>query len=63
MEQRTVKIETPDICAAVFGSFDANIKSIEKAFSVTIQNRPASDGDALTITERMPTICASRRRL
>ena len=49
MEQRTVKIESSEITARLFGSFDINIRILEKAFDVTIQNREGDDCDAVTV--------------
>lgn len=49
MSQKTVKAETSEITSAVFGCFDANVREIEKAFSVNIANRRADDGDAIVI--------------
>lgn len=49
MEQRTVKIENTEITARLFGSFDINVRILEKAFDVSIQNREGDDGDAVTV--------------
>ncbi len=49
MEQRTVKIENSEITARLFGSFDINVRILEKAFDVNIQNREGDDGDAVTV--------------
>ena len=49
MEQRTVKIDNTEITARLFGSFDINVRILEKAFGVTIQNREGDDGDAVTV--------------
>ena len=49
MSQKTVKVETSEITSAVFGCFDANVKEIERAFSVSILNRKAEEGDAIVI--------------
>ena len=49
MEQRTVKIENSEITARLFGSFDINVRILEKAFDVSIQNREGDDGDAVTV--------------
>ncbi len=50
MEQRTVKIENPELTARLFGSFDINVRMLEKAFGVNIQNRSSEDTDAVTIS-------------
>lgn len=44
MAEKTVYIENPDILAAVFGSFDCNIRIIEDAFGVRIYSRMEADG-------------------
>ena len=49
MEQRTVKIESSEITARIFGSFDANVRLVENAFEVRIYNRADEDGDAVMI--------------
>ena len=49
MEQRTVKIENAELTARLFGSFDINVRIIEKAFDVSIQNREGDDCDAITV--------------
>jgi phosphate starvation-inducible PhoH-like protein len=49
MEQRTVKIESSEITARIFGSFDANVRMVENAFDVRIYNRSGDDGDAVMI--------------
>lgn len=45
MEQKKIQIDSKNI-SAIFGSFDENIKKIEKAFTVTIINR----GDDVVIS-------------
>jgi len=50
MEQKTVKIDNSEITARIFGSFDANVRMIENAFSVRIYNRSDEDGDAVMIS-------------
>lgn len=49
MEQKTVKIENNEITARVFGSYDINVRMIEKTFDVRIYNRSDEDGDAVMI--------------
>ena len=49
MEQKTVKIQSSDITARVFGSYDINVRTVEKAFSVKVYNRSDEDGDAVMI--------------
>ena len=50
MEQRTVKIESSEMTARIFGSFDANVRIIENAFEVRIYNRSDEDGDAVMVS-------------
>ena len=47
---RTVKIEGADIAARLFGSFDINVRLLEKSFDVKISNRATDDGDAIIIS-------------
>lgn len=49
MEQKTVKIQSSEITARVFGSYDINVRTVEKAFSVKVYNRSDEDGDAVMI--------------
>ena len=49
MADRTVKIESSEITARIFGSFDSNVRLIENAFEVRIYNRMSEDGDAVMI--------------
>ena len=39
MEQKTVKIESTEITARVFGSYDINVRTVERAFEVRVYNR------------------------
>ena len=50
MEQKTVRIESSEITARIFGSFDANVRMIENAFGVQIYNRAGEDADAVMIS-------------
>ena len=50
MEQRTVKIENTEMTARLFGSFDINVRILEKAFDVRIQNRSGEESDAVIIS-------------
>ncbi len=49
MEQKTVKIQNSEITSRVFGSYDINVRTVEKAFSVKVYNRSDEDGDAVMI--------------
>ena len=61
MSQKTVKVETNEITSAVFGCFDANIKAVENAFSVSISNRRAIDGDAILIEGEESSVANAAR--
>ena len=50
MIERTVKIESSEMTARIFGSFDANVRLIENAFEVRIYNRSEEDGDAVIVS-------------
>ena len=68
MEQKTVRIENSEITARIFGSFDANVRMVENAFSVQIYNRAGEDGDAVMIngedaeSVRLAAACVSYLR-
>lgn len=47
---RTVRTDGAEITARLFGSFDINVRMLEKSFGVRIQNRVDEDGDALLIS-------------
>ena len=47
---RTVKIESSDITARLFGSFDINVRMLEKCFDVKIHNRAGDEFDAVIIS-------------
>ncbi len=49
MEQKTVKIENSEITSRVFGSYDVNVRMVERAFDVRVYNRSDDDGDAVMI--------------
>ena len=49
MEQKTVKIQSSEITSRVFGSYDINVRTVEKAFGVKVYNRSDEDGDAVMI--------------
>ncbi len=51
MSSRVIKVDGPNIVSAIFGSFDANAKVIERKFGVTLNNRLAEDGnDAIVVS-------------
>ena len=47
---RSIKIESSEITARLFGSFDINVRMLEKSFDVKIHNRKSEDGDAILIS-------------
>ena len=47
---KTVKIDSSEITARLFGSFDINVRMLEKCFDVSIHNRAGEDTDAVIIT-------------
>jgi len=52
LAERVITTDSPEQTAAMFGSFDVNIKHIEKAFNVTVINRDSdtSAGSAITVS-------------
>ena len=50
MEQKTIRIENSELTARLFGSFDINVRILERAFDVRIQNRSGDEGDAVIIS-------------
>ena len=50
MIQKIVKSETSELTSKLFGSFDSNVKALESAFGVNIQNRSAESGDAILVS-------------
>jgi len=52
MPERVINTDTMEQTAAIFGSFDVNIKHIERAFSVTVINRDSETtlGSAITVS-------------
>ena len=61
--QRIIQISTSEITSRIFGSFDENVKAIEKAFSVDIRNRQAEDGDAILVDGDVEGVNAACRAL
>ncbi len=49
MEQRTVKIESSELTAKIFGSYDINARMLENAFDVSVRNRAEDEYDAVVI--------------
>ncbi len=52
MTEKIVMTNSSEATAAIFGSFDANVRLIERAFDVRISNskRSTEDGDAIVVT-------------
>ncbi len=52
MTEKIVMTNSSEATAAIFGSFDANVRKIERAFDVRISNRntKTDDGDAIVIS-------------
>lgn len=50
MFQKIIPFGTGDALSKVFGSYDANVRMIEKAFSVRIGNCATDNGDAASVT-------------
>ena len=49
MSSKIVKVESPDVLAAVFGSCDSNAKLIEKRMGVSLHNRIADSGEDVIV--------------
>ena len=51
MTEKIVMTNSSEATAAIFGSFDANVRKIERAFDVRISNRSggADNGDAISV--------------
>ena len=47
---KSISIESSEITARLFGSFDINVRMLEKSFDVKIHNRAGEDGDAVIIS-------------
>lgn len=54
MEQSIVKIENSELTARLFGSYDVNVRMLERAFDVSIRNRSGDEGDAVVISGEDP---------
>lgn len=63
MNQRIVKVDTPETTAIIFGSYDVNTRIIEDAFHVTLRNRSGEDGsDAILVSgEDMEAVNAATK--
>ncbi len=50
MEQRMIRMENSELTARLFGSYDINVRMLEKAFDVIVRNRSDEEGDAVTVS-------------
>ena len=51
MEQRIIKVASSEDTAAIFGSYDVNVRAVEQAFGVQVRNRATDDGgDSIIVT-------------
>ena len=49
MSNRVIKVESADVLSCVFGSYDSNVKLVEKKFGVAIHNRIAESGEDVIV--------------
>ena len=61
MSQVIINVESNEITSRVFGCFDCNIKSIERAFEVRISNRRATEGDAIVVDGHEGSVALATR--
>ena len=62
MNRKIVKMEDAGATSKIFGSFDANARMIENAFSVIMRNRESADGDSIIIDgESEETVLSAAR--
>ena len=52
MTEKIVMTNSSEATAAIFGSFDSNVRKIEREFDVRISNRNSktADGDAIVVS-------------
>ena len=50
MEQRMIRMASSELTARLFGSYDINVRMLEKAFDVIVRNRSDEEGDAVTVS-------------
>ena len=52
MAEKTFNTVSPEATSSIFGTFDANVTAVERAFGVKVINRPANNdiGDCITIS-------------
>ena len=63
--EKIVMTNSSEATAAIFGSFDSNIRKIERAFDVRVSNRNSKtdDGDALLVSGDAPNVDKAVRTL
>ncbi|MBE6693256.1 MAG: PhoH family protein [Ruminococcaceae bacterium] len=50
MNQRIIKVDSAEMTAVIFGSYDANARIIEDLFRVILRNRSTDEGDSILIS-------------
>ena len=65
MSERIVMTSSGEATAAIFGTFDVNVKKVENAFGVRISNRNAetADGDCIVISGEADAVDKAARTL
>lgn len=65
MSEKIVMTNSDESTAAIFGSYDANIRKIEEAFDVRVSNRNSgsSDGDAIVVSGEYEGVDKAARTL
>ena len=65
MAEKIVMTSSNEATAALFGSFDMNVRKIEAAFDVRISNRnkETADGDAIVVTGEASDVSSASRAL
>ena len=65
MTERIVMTNSNEATAAIFGSFDVNVRKIERAFDVRISNRNAESdhGDAIVVSGEAENVNKAVRTL
>ena len=65
MTEKIVMTNSSEATAAIFGSFDSNIRKIERTFDVRVSNRNSKtdDGDALLVSGDAPNVDKAVRTL
>ena len=65
MTEKIVMTNSSEVTSAIFGSFDANVRKIERAFDVRISNRSGGgdDGDAISVSGEKENVNMAARTL